>query len=740
MKKIILTGICALAALITLGGASVPKEKAYAETQTSTQAATLAKDDFRKIGIGETAAIRTAGISASGDKTHGAIPANEWASPVLIAEESYLIYELGDGVAVLTELYMTLDAQLWNQANDIAHAENAIDVYVGSSADDATELVRKYTAVDTSNRMIEDTLDLSEYAAGKSKLYVKVELEQSAVTCEQDTCSKGSHKCGKTVATPDGYIDIWHFGVKLYEISFLSSEPVVDREQPIPNDFKSQLPIEVPISAQYTFPEIVFTDNVDGIVDYYLTMTDPYNVSTELGANAKGFFAEYEGIYTFEIWAQDVMGNKYTDKFSLTCVLPKGLPVIYHENVPEKNGRQGVKYTIEPLCYDEEEVDEVDIYVLDPNGKRAEIEDGGFVPEKVGEYRVIYTATNEAGTSKLMARVYVKYNVGDGNVLEMIKDENYWEGAAKASEDGVTVSGSAYSPLPLSLEEGINLTITLPTEADSWMGLYFTRSAGYGFYNFEKENYALLDAAPGLYMLVYKQTDGYYCNIDYVGLTKTAMEVVNHYSCGTGPELTIAFTKGNDDTIDFYINGTKNENYELNYNVKASVCVDNEMFTYLGFGNFTKDGATIKSVDICDNDPPVLSLSGELPTTAAIGSVFTMPAISATDAHDGEVACTVKFYRPDGKTAELSDGSVTLSQEGIWYCLVKAKDVTGNQSSVIYEIKVGNTEKKTYFQLPSASGASLEGWAIGLIVVGSVCVAAGGAAAVWFVFKKRSKR
>ncbi len=703
MKKMILKGLCAVAACIcACGGAlSLNVNSAYAETP-STAIVVPVKDDFRTIGIGDSLAIEKVGISAFGDKTHGAIPAPEWASPALISEDAYLLYELSNGETAFSQFFVSLNTQLWNQNNDIAHAENSVCIYIGDNKEEL-EIVKQYTAADAPNKIVEATLDLSEYAAGKNTVYVKVELNQSTVTCESDSCANGSHRgCGMTVASPDGMIDIWHYGVKLYEVSFSAAEPFKDKEQPIPNDFKSEFPNEIMVDSYFTFPEIVFTDNVDGVVDYTITMTDPYNISTDLGTNAKGFFAEYEGLYTFEITSQDEMGNKYTDKFSLTSVLGRGMPVIYHENIPEKNGRQGVKYNIEPLCYDETAGYTVDVYALDPDGNRVEIADGGFVPNKIGEYRVVYSATNEVGTTKLLARVYVKYNVGDGNVLEMIHDKENWNGAVKNGEDGLSISGLAYSNLPFSLEEGIKLTLTLPNAADSWVGLFFTRTAGYGMYNFEKETYGLLKSAPGLYMLIYKQPDGYYCNIDYVGLSGTAMEVVNHASCGTGPDLTVALTKGADDTIQFFVNGVKNENYELNYNVKASVCADNEMFTYLGFGNFTNGGATLKGADICDSKPPVITFETALPETVEVGATLSVPVIKAVDAHDGEVEHTMKFYSPDGKAVEFLDGKLVLSQEGVWYCLVKAMDVSGNNVSAVYEIKVGNTEKSTYFEAPSS--------------------------------------
>ncbi|MBQ9480696.1 MAG: hypothetical protein IJU84_00865 [Clostridia bacterium] len=736
MKKLLLIiGAFVCAAFFSIGAASVRALAAYSAEDV------ILEDDFRKIGMGDTSAVISKGFSASGDKTHGAIPADEWGSPTAIADESYLIYRLGDGAVQMNNLYLSIEAQLWNQNNETANFENAIEVSVGYDGENF-DLAKRYTCADAPARTFVDTLDLSVYAEGKTEVFVKVEAKQSKVDCGTENCANGRHKCGLTVATPDGKIDIWHFGIKLFDVCFLSSLPVFDDEQPLPNDFKSKIPAEVYTSAYYTFPEIVFTDNVDGVVDYHITMTDPYNVTEELPVNATGFFVDYEGIYTFEISASDAKGNVYTDKFSITCVLGVGMPVIYFNNIPEKNGRQGVRYETEPLVYDENDVDTLNIYAVDPLGDRVEIEGGGFVPEHIGEYRVMYEAANDAGVTKLLVRVYVKYDVGEGkNVMEMLGDAANWQANASNSPDGVVVSGQTYSVLPLPLSEGIKVTMSLPQAVNSWAGLYFTRAPGFNKYNLDdKEAYKTDDAAPGLYILIYRQTDAYYCNIDYVGLSKTAMEVVNHYNCGAGPALTFALIEEQGDCVSLFINGEKNQNYELNHSVKASVISDNENFVYLGLGNFTGGGATLRSFDVIDSVAPVIAMAAELPVSFSVGDELTLPAITARDSHDGDVGYTLRLFDSEGRIVD-EKGRITLEKEGIWYCIVKAEDLSGNASTVIYEINVGNVEKSRAIerQTPIENDGK-KGLVTALIISASgVCVSAA-AVAVILSIRKRKKQ
>ncbi|MBQ7164834.1 MAG: hypothetical protein IJR61_05845, partial [Clostridia bacterium] len=84
MKKLLLIiGAFVCAAFFSIGAASVRALAANAAEDV------ILEDDFRKIGMGDTSAVISKGFSASGDKTHGAIPADEWGSPTAIADESY---------------------------------------------------------------------------------------------------------------------------------------------------------------------------------------------------------------------------------------------------------------------------------------------------------------------------------------------------------------------------------------------------------------------------------------------------------------------------------------------------------------------------------------------------------------------------------------------------------------------------------------------------------------------------
>lgn len=733
MKKQFLACLGVLAVLF--GGAAIRLSAVEAAGADAAAEAFSLSDDFTKITTAETSAIKISGISAAADSTHGAIPSETWGSPVPVAKESYLIYEVG-GETPVEMLYLYFKAKVWGQNDNAAYSENAVNVYVGDTPETTEKLMGHYGCADAdSQSMVEAELDLSSEVKAGESLYIRIEMIQSKTTCGQN-CTGGEHTAGcGTVATSDGLINIWYMGVKMFNVSISAAGPIADNEQPVPNDFKQKLPQEGYVSHEVAFPEIVFTDNIDGNVSYSIVMTDPYNIETVLPVNAAGFLPEYEGIYSFEISASDKAGNTYTDKFSVSCVLADGMPMIYHENFPEKNGRQGREYVLEPLCYDPEETETLDIYALSPDGERIEIKDGKFIPGKVGEYRIVYVAGNRFGTTKLLTRVYVKYDVQDGNVYEMVKDTAHWEGLVSSENGDVTVSGNAYSKLPFDLSEGIKATFVLPESG--WMSLNFTQRAGFAWYNFDRDAYKADGLAPGLYVLVYPQTDGYYCDIDYVGLSGIPAVVANHTFCGTSRELTLALKKNAnaEDAVQFFINGVKNENYGINYSVKASVCSDNESFTYLSFGNlYVGCSSVLKSVDIYDSDPPRFVWEQELPAQTEVGREVVLPGLSAVDKHDGELPYTAALYAPDGSLRAIKDNVFTADMEGVWYYLVTSTDISGNRAFSVFEIKVGNTEKSRYLEPPKSGGCK---GAVESGVLSACLIAAAGAAVL--CRKKRKK-
>ena len=156
--------------------------------------------------------VESTGVSVNADASHGAIPSNEWASPFLIADESYIIYEIDATVNgnnhVCDTVAISIEGRVWNQNDGTAHNENAVNIYIGTTKNDVSTLAHSYNPTNSNNTTnfaaLGETLDLSEYfAAGYNKVYVKVELVQSKVSD------------GGTTANDEGEIDIWFAGVKL---------------------------------------------------------------------------------------------------------------------------------------------------------------------------------------------------------------------------------------------------------------------------------------------------------------------------------------------------------------------------------------------------------------------------------------------------------------------------------------------------------------------------------------------
>lgn len=167
--------------------------------------------------------VESVGVSVNGDATHGAIPSDTWGSPFLIADKSYIVYELdatktGEG-KIFDTVSVSIDGRVWNQNSGTAHAENAVNVYAGVKKNNVSTLIHSYNPGNSNNSTnfaaLGEPLDLSEFfAAGYNKAYIKVELVQSKTTD------------GETVAGDDGTIDIWFAGVKLKSVEISATTKV----------------------------------------------------------------------------------------------------------------------------------------------------------------------------------------------------------------------------------------------------------------------------------------------------------------------------------------------------------------------------------------------------------------------------------------------------------------------------------------------------------------------------------
>ncbi|MBQ9557673.1 MAG: fibronectin type III domain-containing protein [Clostridia bacterium] len=85
--------------------------------------------------------------------------------------------------------------------------------------------------------------------------------------------------------------------------------------------------------------------------------------------------------------------------------------------------------------------------------------------------------------------------------------------------------------------------------------------------------------------------------------------------------------------------------------------------------------------------PPELTVNGSLPKKALIGSVITLPAATAQDNPDGELAVTVEVIDPDGIDV-FSGGTAALDKYGVYAVTYSAVDSDGNVTSVSNMITV----------------------------------------------------
>lgn len=182
--------------------------------------------------------VETKGVSVGGDDKHGAIPSATWADPSLIADSSYIIYEI-DATAngadrIFDTVNLKIDGIVWNQDNGTAHNENAVNVYTGLTEDSVTNLVHSYKPENSNNKPsfyeasntinfapLGDALDLSAYfkaeEKGYDKVYIKVELVQSKVSA------------GGTTANADGTIALGFIGVKLSNVEINATTKVGEK-------------------------------------------------------------------------------------------------------------------------------------------------------------------------------------------------------------------------------------------------------------------------------------------------------------------------------------------------------------------------------------------------------------------------------------------------------------------------------------------------------------------------------
>lgn len=115
-------------------------------------------------------------------------------------------------------------------------------------------------------------------------------------------------------------------------------------------------------------------------------------------------------------------------------------------------------------------------------------------------------------------------------------------------------------------------------------------------------------------------------------------------------------------------------------------------------------GEITRTIEVIDGTLPVITIDGEIPETALIGSSFTVPAATAKDGNETlNVSCTVYFGE---NIVELQDGKLVFEQEGIYKISYYAVDKDGIESLTEYFISVAEDSEKPVIsevELPSTA-------------------------------------
>ncbi|AHF08594.1 immunoglobulin-like domain-containing protein [Desulfitobacterium metallireducens] len=129
---------------------------------------------------------------------------------------------------------------------------------------------------------------------------------------------------------------------------------------------------------------------------------------------------------------------------------------------------------------------------------------------------------------------------------------------------------------------------------------------------------------------------------------------------------------------------TASDNYDQNVTIIASGSVDtNTVGTY----TITYSAADIsgnqttktRTVEVVDNEAPVITLNGEDPLVVQVGSNFSDPGATASDNYDQNVTV-------------IASGSVDTNTVGTYTITYSAEDVSGNKTTKTRTVKVVDSE------------------------------------------------
>lgn len=488
--------------------------------------------------------------------------------------------------------------------------------------------------------------------------------------------------------------------VRQTDAKYPSMTPNINNEEAFPD--------EGYVGDCYRLPAVSMVDEVDGAVSYELTVTDYTGAEVEVYTKTdpqtqeeyQAFDLVYSERYMIRYFTRDNSGNEFTYTKRVTARLKEGAPRLVFSEEPPRTGRQYRDFDLPlPESVTNGNLSDVKVTVVTPNGQSVEAECGGtYRPMRIGDYQIIYTMTNDVATTTILFVCNVKIDVDAADSYTDFTDLETWHSAGKVLEkegDGLAFYGNAYCSLPFEMTSGIEVTLDISSlvdknVSDCWVGLRFGNLAAYGSYD--------NPASDGLYFMVFRVDGQVYYNV----ATKTGGQFIGMFGdmlLGQTDTVTISVEelRGSSiyyDNVNVYINHTKLYNNMI-YSAKYSDLVDDENFTYLTVAAYGPEQnaqetkkATITSIGICDQVAPEVILDGAFPEEGIVGTSLKIPAVSVQDNLDTEFYCSIGFYGPDGKSVDISSGEFIPQTAGRYYLVVKASDLTGNQTLVIKELNV----------------------------------------------------
>ncbi len=379
--------------------------------------------------------------------------------------------------------------------------------------------------------------------------------------------------------------------------------------------------IEIEVGSNYLEPGLSITDNYDGVIV-------DYQVNGSIDTNQPG---EYDLTYVTE----DSSGNatEATRLIKVAGSVDKGSPIVRLNGpatiileYPEKYSEQGAQAQ-----------DAVD-------GQVAVTISGEVNPQKLGEYKLTYTAVDNAGNTASTTRTVTVVDTTNP-VITLI--------------GGTTIEievGSNY------LEPGLSI-------ADNYDGVIVDYQV----------NGSIDTNQPGEYDLTYVAEDssGNATEAKRVVKVVEAEDTVPPVITIIGDSsLTIEF---GDEYVEQGATAKDNKDGDLNVQIIGRVNVQKlgkYGITYAAIDKSKNLAQVTREITIVDTTPPTLTLNGESNMEVIRGVDWLDPGVTAIDNYDGELKEVLK------------SGSVDTSVAGTYFVSYFVSDSSGNRSSAKRTITV----------------------------------------------------